>query len=342
MRVPTSPPTRITGPCAARAAGAPRPAGRRSAAGRRARGFSFTEVLFAVMILGIGFIMVAAIFPVAIQQARNSSEETAAAAVSRGAANFVEKVATESVMPVTNNVVVGPDFDIDGDGQTLATALRGSAVTASDNRYAWVPLYRRAGDPTIPATWSRFAQVFMIPVLIRNESEFKPQGGTLPRVFDNGAGAPFVTANLRNGTTPGAPDTIVFNTASQRGLPSEGAFVIIGAAVRSGRAGWNARVAPQLHGRIYRLGNPVEGTGTPPSTWELMPGFEFDPINADENGDPADGAELRVLGDGDLDDILLFVIGRGVSTGDPGTLAAPNWEGMTQDVSAFTTFVTVK
>src|SRR5688572_3759849 len=81
---------------------------RRSAA---RRGFSFTEVLFAVMILGVGFIMVAAIFPVAIQQAQTSTEETTSAAVSRGAINYLEKVATNSTMPATNDMLVGPDFD---------------------------------------------------------------------------------------------------------------------------------------------------------------------------------------------------------------------------------------
>ena len=46
-------------------------------------GFSFTEVLFAVMILGIGFIMIAGIFPVAISQTASSQEETAGAALLR-------------------------------------------------------------------------------------------------------------------------------------------------------------------------------------------------------------------------------------------------------------------
>ena len=42
---------------------------------RRVRrgGFSDTEVLFAVMIQGVGFIMVAAIYPVAIKQAKTST-----------------------------------------------------------------------------------------------------------------------------------------------------------------------------------------------------------------------------------------------------------------------------
>jgi type II secretory pathway pseudopilin PulG len=53
------------------------------------RGFSFAEVMFAVVILGIGFIMVAAIFPVAIQQTQASSEESSAAATAREAADAI-------------------------------------------------------------------------------------------------------------------------------------------------------------------------------------------------------------------------------------------------------------
>ncbi len=41
------------------------------------RGFSFVEVMFAVIILGIGFVMVSAMFPVAIQQTQMNVEDAA-------------------------------------------------------------------------------------------------------------------------------------------------------------------------------------------------------------------------------------------------------------------------
>src|SRR5215210_7149339 len=66
---------------------------------RFAPGFSFTEVLFAVMILGVGFIMIAAIFPVAIQQTRTTGEESNAAAIARGAVKFIEENLTSADMP---------------------------------------------------------------------------------------------------------------------------------------------------------------------------------------------------------------------------------------------------
>jgi hypothetical protein len=60
----------------------------------RHTGFSFAEVMFAVVILGIGFIMVAAVFPVAIQQTQVTGEENIAAALARQAANSVTQIQT--------------------------------------------------------------------------------------------------------------------------------------------------------------------------------------------------------------------------------------------------------
>ena len=58
----------------------------------RSTGFSFVELLFAVIILGIGFIMVAGIFPVAIRQSRLTSDETIAAADGRSASAVVQEL----------------------------------------------------------------------------------------------------------------------------------------------------------------------------------------------------------------------------------------------------------
>ena len=69
------------------------------------RGFSFAEVMFAVVILGIGFIMVAAIFPVALQQTQATSEENSASAAARGAA---EAIAAAAAAAMPNPVGVTP------------------------------------------------------------------------------------------------------------------------------------------------------------------------------------------------------------------------------------------
>src|SRR5688572_33013541 len=102
-----------------------------SARAHRARqgGFNFAEVLFAVMILGIGFIMTAAIFPVALTQTKLTQEETAGSGIARGGANFLEQIATDAIMPVSGNQVRALD---------QVAAARGGLLTSADNRYAWV------------------------------------------------------------------------------------------------------------------------------------------------------------------------------------------------------------
>ena len=312
----------------------------------RRRGFSFTEVLFAVMILGVGFIMVAAIFPVAIQQARTSTEETVSAAASRGGANYFEKIATNNIMPATDNVVVGPDYDVDGDRLTVSTSLRGSLVLPSDPRVAWVPFYRRAGipEPDKLATWAAYAQVIMVPVHVRNASQYvNPAGLNMaPGVIQTAKGGADITATIANGAA-GGPDVIEFTKHPQ--VASEGAYVII-ADARKGDPVGDAVIANDLHGRIYRLGNPdPNDPRVPPARWELMPGSDFEPLYYDLDNNPVtryagrtDGKERRVPQNDTsaeiyLRDIKVFVVGRGAG---PGGI-----EGPAQDVAAYTTFVNV-
>src|SRR4051812_34104750 len=56
------------------------------------RGFSFTEVMFAVILLGLGFIMVAAIFPVAIRQSQANMEDTAGVSVAKAGGAVMESM----------------------------------------------------------------------------------------------------------------------------------------------------------------------------------------------------------------------------------------------------------
>src|SRR5690348_3375918 len=77
----------------------------------RRRGFNFTEVMFAVMILGLGFIMVAAMFPVTIRQTATNMEEAAGANLAKAAVQAVQSVANEKTFPTTgtgNKALVRP------------------------------------------------------------------------------------------------------------------------------------------------------------------------------------------------------------------------------------------
>src|SRR5437868_461177 len=63
--------------------------------GHNNAGYSFPEVMFAVVVLGIGFIMLAAVFPVALQQSKSSLDETKASAIARRAANYLQSIAVD-------------------------------------------------------------------------------------------------------------------------------------------------------------------------------------------------------------------------------------------------------
>ncbi len=63
------------------------------------RAFSFVEILFAIMILGIGFIMIAAMFPVAIQQNQTTMELTMGRFVAEAGQRQVEAIIKSGMTP---------------------------------------------------------------------------------------------------------------------------------------------------------------------------------------------------------------------------------------------------
>jgi hypothetical protein len=190
---------------------------------RRGRGFSFAEVMFAVVILGIGFIMVAAIFPVAIQQTQATNDETIGASVAREAINTISTVpqtinngdnpsrATHpgtllmfpptvknyamAVAPIPAGVVAPPAIVVPFSGARWE-AMKRSVILASDSRYAYVPFYRRENGSDV-------AQVIVIALQVRNRSTYDPSVD-----LDFAAG----TAQIRSATVnAGAPISATFN-----------------------------------------------------------------------------------------------------------------------------------
>jgi len=147
------------------------------------RGFSFAEVMFAVVILGIGFIMVAAIFPVAIQQTQMTGEENIAAALARQAASSISQLPSTLTNPIQspvyypnpNPVLVPPTLPVivskeflfpptvknyvpgnDPSGNAVAPPaivvpllgnrwdmVKSNVILPSDPRYAYVAFYKR-------------------------------------------------------------------------------------------------------------------------------------------------------------------------------------------------------
>lgn len=167
-------------------------------------GFSFTEILFAVMILGIGFIMVAAIFPVAIQQTAMTGDETVAAAIAREGTDAMTSLNNSALLPptvsnppsitaVANQRVIGQVWSLHDDRMVNWTtfapaagvlqrditwnAISGNLILPMDHRYAWIGMYKRDGTWNGNATQINpdpYAQVIIIGVQCKNRSAYDP------------------------------------------------------------------------------------------------------------------------------------------------------------------------
>jgi type II secretory pathway pseudopilin PulG len=141
--------------------------------------FTFIEVLFATILLGIGFIMIAAVFPVAIQQTAAVSDETQSTALARDAIKKIQAIGdalpNNGITPVAPqtfgqaNTFFQPTYRVGASGTPppqipvvaafsygLTQALATDSIFSQDRRFGWVGFYRRDSFN------SPFAQVFVI------------------------------------------------------------------------------------------------------------------------------------------------------------------------------------
>lgn len=318
---------------------------------RRIRaGLSFTEVMFAVMILGVGFIMLAGMFPVAIQQTRLTTEDTEASTMARSALQFMEQMSglqdanvppRSLMMPtflVTTQVIpISPTITVNQNNALLSTAISGNLIRADDARYAWVPLYRR--EPNSP-----YAQIYLFAVRNRNRDVYTPSLDALrlypppppapsPNETDPAKRQPAtlearsVSANLYYrgdvilGPVLADVDMIEFlypnpATPDYGAVPAAGpgGYVVVG----------NTTAASL--GKIYRVGNRRTdkdqlASGQPRGQmYELSPGYDMA-----TNAEHATGATV-------------YIVGRGYV--NPATPAS-GYDGIVQDIGCFTSFVRV-
>jgi type II secretory pathway pseudopilin PulG len=138
---------------------------------RTHRAFTFLEVLFAVIIIGVGVVMIAGIFPVAIQQSQANLSESAAIPMGRDALRDLQSLASNYVPPVTagvNLLTFPPTYNL-----TLATPAAittypimpiPNTLTVTTPPYAYSSLiYPLSGTP--PAGTAPYANLANVAVL---------------------------------------------------------------------------------------------------------------------------------------------------------------------------------
>lgn len=322
-------------------------------ANRFRAGYSFTEVMFAVVVLGIGFIMIAAMFPVAISQQQSTQQESNAAELARSAFARIGGVAYTNMvgvtpaavedqnMPPTENPLApddrAPFVPFDKLETTAATdperfhgrfhALSGDLILAGDRRYAFVPFYQREHD-------SNNATIIVVLTRVRARS-------TYDSTDVNAAGRPNLmprpvkinVTNVLNGT-----DTIeiedatgAFALAGGAQAVAEGSYVIVS---RDPARGPDKPVGT-YNGYIFRVGlqsREPDGTLTP-NTWDLAPGSDYLPLPGNN------GIYNNGLGDDWLvgNDALGYIVGRESDPDSPGA-----YRGDAQDIAVYTTFTQVR
>lgn len=223
-------------------------------------GFSFVEILFALTILGIGFIMIAGIFPVAIRQTQLTYDETTGRAVALEAMKSIDgaivaytdlpvTTAPLTVMPVTDSILT-PTPD---------------RIVAADPRFAWVAYYSRSATATAIDVWAialRVRNVSQYPLNYSNGTyppgSYPPQPVPVQVPALTPASVVPAAVMVDISTDPDSPGRVTLNASSANYAEAlqamaEGTYVVasIGTTVN-----------------VYRLGNALNQAG---GMWQLSP-----------------------------------------------------------------------
>jgi len=250
-----------------------------SAPSRTKTAFTFAEILFATMILGIGLIMVASMLPVGIKLTQTTAENATAVNITKTAENLLRS------LPAASFTVTGPDtltatMESETPGAAgVFSALSGNRIIPSDSRFAWVPFYKStdvAGVKTVKAVVvvakSRKSDLYSSSNL-----PYDLKGKSLTGVkFYDGGGV--------------QPDTVQFDsdplTDFGYTLVGEGAYLIVR----------NYATDTTINGQVYRIGRLVGSTSSPPltTTYELLLGRDMHQSGYTVHPTAANAATLQV------------------------------------------------
>ena len=306
------------------------------AARRRRGGFTFIEVMFAVMILGFGVIMIAAMLPVALRQTQDARETVAGSAVVEGGFHTLEDAYAKQDDPRTLGIYTLPDTTRPGDPLPEAatypsrefpyafTALPalpvvplfyytlGDRVSSSDAATAFVPFYMGDGGDsprvTLLGVGARNVAAFADPAA--NTNSFLRPGA----FFTNPDNCPLpVTATMNEKAIDvggraeqSEPDTITLEAP-----PTARANVSIDQIAQAAVEG-AAVVLRNQQGvlRVYRLSKHDDiNSTTSEDIWELTPGGDFTG-KLDSGRKPVVGSEVRVDNNRDAVPVTAYLVGR--------------------------------
>jgi prepilin-type N-terminal cleavage/methylation domain-containing protein len=338
-----------------------------SGSGRRAtlwrRGFTFVEIMFSVMILGIGLVMVAAMLLAGGRETQSSADETIAAATGRDALKYIGTLATEQFLPRTLPPLLAPFEDFVFNAPAEPSVRPGWVMSFHDPRLSGValPAHDSDGNALPPPAcaqrdlmWSMVAGNLIMPSDPRYAwVPFYRRDRVYDQIFpdspkdqlseDDGV-VEIIMLIVRCGrgaydqhdlthvddTTPATLEPALLSASFTRGNPCTVQFTFSNPA-DAGRLASDAFVIMSddggdgsLNGRIFRLGNPVDSPGsTSPPTQ-----WELAP-----------GAEMSITDPAAVSNAKVFVLGRGYA--DP-TNPAAGFAGPAQDVAVYTAFVPVR
>jgi len=311
----------------------------RSAMGRR-RGFNFTEVLFAVMILGVGFVMVAAMFPVTIRQTALTMEEAAGANTAKDAIQALQSIAVDpaSGSSMSSDQAFPPTGGkfMPVSQRTMDTAwkwaCRSNSISAQNPRYGWVAMYKR--DQDSPNRAAPYAQVIVIAAQSRNRPQYyiNDAPGVLSDVRPPppAAKTPYSALEPRQvkvdvERSAAGLSTVRFFDGGQF-VAAPGAYLVIGDDKLPAPATASSPGPGFSNGRIYQLGNPVtDNDGNATDTFELVPGGDMI-----KNGVATDDPPLKGA--------VGYLLGRGYTDPFNGVW---DYSGPAQDIGVYVSFIRV-
>lgn len=309
--------------------------------------------MFAVIVLGIGFIMIASVFPVALSQSKATKEETTAAAVGQQAMEILKQLAqVPGMFPATdfgdpqNPRMVAVQYRPTGSLNLSQTymALRGQLVNQTDPRFGIAVFYQRRSTESfarfivlVCQSQGEGRNTFNTNILLPSGTDYDPESDIFQNdsdIFYNlrprmlraqiipGDPVGKITFSRLNATqdSPWVTSTDLTN-AKMLETVAPGSFVIVHSDRIDNTNPQSVQNRGRLNGRIFKVGQPA-GTA---NQFELDAAWDFagDPGYDEKAGDNNDinaigidkfnGSQVDFVNDS----ALVYVMGRPIVANAP-------------------------